>query len=172
MGGDGSPEQHKISIPALMISRQAGTVIRRTLRRGPAHVTFSTHQFNQQVAAADVVPPEPSLHGSVTDFEFFGRVDWGVHVLKLKDGNYQLMLIGKRFNRESKDAEQSVNPSGTVDPAAKDAVQPRECHVQDRWPRTHKCRQNSDCGIDSQTCEQRSCVSMISVRQIIMIQRS
>jgi hypothetical protein len=38
----------------------------------------------------------PVAWGSCTDFSFHGMSDWGIHVTRLADGNYQLMLVGQR----------------------------------------------------------------------------
>jgi hypothetical protein len=175
MGGDGSVHQSALTIPAVMVSKASGDRIRQLMNHGAVSASFAEHSF-ESLAMAGSAPSglrSPALTGNVHDFEFQGMMDWGIRVTRLTDGNYQLMLVGGRFAQfiQGEGAAQGSQPS----PPAQASTSPRppspppvpvpnerkatakSCHVQDKWPRTHKCRTDSDCGIDSHTCQQRSC---------------
>ncbi len=123
MGGDGTPRQGQIRIPSVMVSAASGAAIRSIVRQSAAKgnqmfVSFGEHQFELTApdekqlksasgsslsvfAGGDSVAPglglrPPIAWGSCTDFSFHGMSDWGIHVSRLTDGNYQLMLVGQR----------------------------------------------------------------------------
>ena len=146
MGGDGTPRQGKIRIPSVMVSAASGAAIRSILGQSAAKgdrvlVSFGEHQFEltapdktQLTSASGSSPAAPApaagasggelclrapvAWGSCTDFSFHGMSDWGIHVTRLADGNYQLMLVGQRvccLLRLSRPFTRLVNAYSTTD---------------------------------------------------------
>ena len=231
MGGDGTARQDQIRIPSVMVSAASGAAIRSIVRQSAANgnqlfVSFGEHQFELTApderqlkskssnslsvfAGGDPVAQElglrsPIAWGSCTEFFFHGMSDWGIHVSRLTDGNYQLMLVGERVCRlprpfasfrpprplsrcsltvdcflaaivqfDGLGTEKDPAPAPAPTPAApRPAPAPQHkgqsaekrqtgvagsaCWVPDRWPGTHKCHTDADCGVD-ENCGARRC---------------
>ena len=176
MGGDGTARQRTIRIPSVMVSAETGDAIRRIMREEAAKgktvlATFGEHKFALGEDDAAAAGPNrglrsPGAAGSTTDFEYMSNSDWGIRVNRLSDGNYQLMLIGERFAGGDV-APSPPSPTPPETPAAPTKAAPAktkgrgqpaapECWVED-LRHDHKCKSDSDCGVDSVTCKSRAC---------------
>eukprot|EP01051_Picozoa_sp_SAG22_P006696 SAG22_NODE_446_length_10427_cov_14.973373_5_plen_116_part_00 len=105
------------------------------------------------------------MRGTITDFEFHGKSDWGIRISKLDDENYQLMLAGERFNdnranssggskaapdtRKEGETELEHEPVREK-PAASGGCWEADVHAD------HSCTADRDCGVD-ELCRTRTC---------------